>query len=417
MFARRKDEPIITSLMDTDFYKFTMGQLVWEKHRYVPVRYAFKNRTSKVNLPSIIDPRELRAELDHVRTLRFGNADLHYLRGTNEYGERMFSEDYLQFLRALWLPNYELEWTKDTLRLEFAGPWAWSIYWETLALSVVNELYCRSKMRELTRLEQNGVYACGTINLLNKVRVLRGMPEIVFCDFGTRRRFSREWQDYVVMVLAKEMDSKQFLGTSNTYLASKYNLLPMGTSAHEMDMVYSGIYHGSDDDLRFSHRRMLYDWWMRYGHGLSIALTDTYGTDFFFREMTAEQAALWKGLRQDSGDPIAFGEKAIAFYQKHGIDPREKLLIFSDGLEVPVMMRIAKTFSGRVKTSFGWGTNLTNDLGYNPLSLVVKVTEANGHSTVKLSDNIAKAMGAPEDIERFKRIFGCETKTSQECKY
>ena len=172
-------------------------------------------------------------------------------------------------------------------------------------------------------------------------------------------------------------------------------------------MACSGIYHGSDGDIRHSHQRLLHDWWEMYGYGLSIALTDTYGSDFFFRDMSAEQARRWKGVRQDSGDPIAFGETAIRFYESHGIDPREKIIVFSDGLTSDVIVKIADYFKGRIKTTFGWGTNLTNDRGsVTPLSIVVKLVKANGHGTVKLSDNLAKAIGAPEDVLRFKRIFG-----------
>ena len=184
-----------------------------------------------------------------------------------------------------------------------------------------------------------------------------------------------------------------------------------------MYMVLSRLFGDSDEAIRGSHNRVLREWWDEYGASLSIALTDTYGTDFFFKDMTEEQARLWKGLRHDSGDPFAFGEKAIAFYEGYGIDPRDKLLIFSDGLEIETICAIADRFAGRIRVTFGWGTNLTNDLGFPPLSLVVKVVEACGHRTVKLSDNLAKATGSPRDIERFKRIFRYVDTVSQECKY
>jgi nicotinate phosphoribosyltransferase len=173
----------------------------------------------------------------------------------------------------------------------------------------------------------------------------------------------------------------------------------------------------SDDTIRASHNRVLREWWEEYGVGLSIALTDNYGTDFFFRDMTAEQARVWKGLRQDSGDPMAFGEKAIAFYERHGIDPREKLIVFSDGLDLGTIVKLADHFAGRIRVSFGWGTNLTNDVGFEALSLVIKVIEAHGHPTVKLSDNLAKATGEAPDIEHFKRIFGHTVTTFEECRY
>lgn len=409
--------PIIESLLDADFYKFTMGQLALGRHPGVAVRYAFRNRTNHTKLVDVIDEAELRHELDHARTLRFTRTELHYLRGTNEYGDRMFHEPYLEFLAGLELPPYELDVKDGQFVLEFPGLWPTAIYWETIALAIINELYYRKIMESLkSRFERELVFAEGKRRLAEKIKTLRRYPELTFCDFGTRRRFSREWQDYVVGILAEEMDN-QLLGTSNTLLAMKHGLLPMGTSAHEMFMVMSGIVPRTDETIRDSHHQTLKEWWEQYGWGLSIALTDTFGTDFCLRDMTSEQARKWKGLRQDSGDPIAFGEKAIAFYQRHGVNPREKLIIFSDGLDVDVIIRIAAHFRDRIKVSFGWGTNLTNDLGFGALSLVIKVVEAGGHGTVKLSDNLAKAIGKPEDVERFKRVFGYTGDFSEDCRY
>jgi nicotinate phosphoribosyltransferase len=191
----------------------------------------------------------------------------------------------------------------------------------------------------------------------------------------------------------------------------------MGTSAHELYMVMSGIMHESDDRIRDSHNQVLKDWWELYGWGLSVAVTDTYGSEFFFRDMTDGQARAWKGLRHDSGDPFEFGERAIRFYESYGIDPRKKLLIFSDGLELETIVSLYERFHDRVKLSFGWGTNLTNDLGFEPVSIVVKAVEANGHRTVKLSDNLAKSTGTKEDIERFRRIFGHEHERVEAVRY
>jgi nicotinate phosphoribosyltransferase len=408
--------PIISSLLDLDFYKFTMGQLVFLKYRDVPVVFSLVNRTREVRLAEFIDGGELRAELDHVRGLRFNNSELHYLRGTNEYGDRMFQESYLEFLRDLQLPPYDLEEVDGSFRLQFDGPWSRAIYWETVALSIVNELYYRSLMKPLSPFEKDLVYARGKLRLAEKIRVLRGRPEISFVDFGTRRRFSRDWQHYVDRTLAEELP-QQFLGTSSTESAMVHGLVPMGTSAHELNMVMSGVMHDSDDLIRASHNRVMEDWWELYGWGLSVACTDTYGSEFFFRDVDEEQARAWKGLRHDSGDPFEFGERAIRFYRDHGIDPREKLLIFSDGLELPVILALSKRFHGRVKVSFGWGTNLTNDMGFEPISIVVKAIEANGHRTVKLSDNLAKATGSREDIERFKRIFGHAHESEEAVRY
>jgi nicotinate phosphoribosyltransferase len=408
--------PIIQSLLDTDFYKFTMGHWVFKRYPHVPVRYAFKNRTARVRLGDYIDEGELRRELDHVRTLRVNPSELHYLRGTNEYGGQIFSEDYLAFLKELCLPPYELERVDGTYKVEFSGMWCEAIYWETLALSIINELYYRTLMQRLSAFERDVVMATGTLRLAEKIKTLRTRPDITFSDFGTRRRFSRGWQEYVVRVLGQEIPG-QLLGTSNTAMAMQYGLLPTGTMAHELYMVMAGTMAQNDDTIRTSHNRVLQEWWEAYGWDLSIALTDTYGTDFFFRDMTTEQARAWKGLRQDSGDPIAFGEQAIAFYKRQGIDPRDKLVVFSDGLDLGTIVKLADHFAGRLRVSFGWGTNLTNDLGFEALSLVVKVVEAHGHHTVKLSDNLAKATGDAHDIERFKHVFGHTVTTFEDCRY
>jgi len=408
--------PIIESLLDTDFYKFTMGQLIFHRYPDVPVKFAFKNRTKNVRLGDSIDEKNLQRELDYVRSLRFNKTELHYLRGTNEYSERMFKEDYLEFLEDLKLPPYELEIVDGDIRLEFSGKWSEVTYWEIPALSIVNEPYYRSLMKPMGKLKRDAIYATGIQRLAEKVKILKGRPDITLCDFGTRRRHGREWQDYTVKNMAHELPA-QFLGTSNTYLAMKHGLLPMGTNAHELDMALSGVMHSSDEEIRTSHNKVLQDWWDEYGWGLSIALTDTYGTDFFFQNMTPQQARDWKGLRQDSGNPFKFVDKALAFYERRGVDPRGKLIVFSDGLDIDTIIKLADYKRGSIKKTYGWGTNLTNDLGLPTLSIVIKLMESNGYGTVKLSDNLAKALGTPEDIEHFKRIVGYTGTTYEECRY
>jgi nicotinate phosphoribosyltransferase len=418
------DTQIIDSLLDTDFYKFTMGQLVFRKFRDVPVKYALINRT-KTNLSDIIDEGDLRRQLDCVSKLKITNSELHYLRGTNEYGGQMFSDDYLQFLRDLRLPDYSLKIVNNDYVLEFEGPWSQTIYWETLALSIVNELLFRSMIKEKTKFGRDVIYATGQTRLASKIELLKKHPDITFTDFGTRRRFSKDWHDYVINTLTNEVANSQFRGTSNVALAMKYGLVPMGTSAHEMFMVLAGVERqkatnrGDEpfNTIRDSHNQVLKLWWEQYGYGLSIALTDTYGSDFFFRDMTREQARTWKGLRQDSGDPIEFGEKAIKFYNEQMVNPMDKIIIFSDGLDVDSIIKIHNHFKGRIKTTFGWGTNLTNDLGLHALSIVVKPVRAYSQNLVKLSDNLSKATGQLEDVELMKKIFNYMGNSYVECKY
>ena len=366
-----------------------------------------------------LDMDELDRQLDQATKLGFNKTELHYLRGTNEYQERMFCEEYLQFLEKFKLPQYHLniDVVDGDIGLEFPGQWSCDTYWETIALSVVNELYYRSLLKKMTRFERNSVFAQGQLRLAEKIKALKGRADITFSEFGTRRRFSRAWQDYVVRSLAEELPPNQFIGTSNAYLAMKYGVMPIGTKAHEMDMVLAGIADSRGEDISQSVGQSTCDWWEQYGWGLSIALPDTFGTDFFLRSMTPEQAKDWKGLRQDSGDPILFGEKVIAFYKRCDVDPREKLIVFSDGLDLGMIFKIADHFKGRIKTTFGWGTNLTNDLGFPSVSLVVKTVQANGQGLVKLSDNLAKAIGNPKNIERYKSVFGYTGENYEECRY
>ncbi|HBM45968.1 MAG: Nicotinate phosphoribosyltransferase [Parcubacteria group bacterium GW2011_GWF2_38_76] len=412
-------EPIIKSLLDVDFYKFTMGQLVFNKYPDTVITYAFKNRTKGIRLADHVNMNELRRELDHVKTLHFNKTEIHYLRGTNEYQDRMFSESYLSFLSNLKLPDYKLEILDGDIGLKFSGKWVEVIYWETLALSIVNELYYRSLLRKMSKFERECVYAVMRLKLAEKIKKLKSKPDITFTDFGTRRRFNKSVQDYVVETLIDELPASQFLGTSNTFLAMKHGILPMGTNAHEIFMIVAGLMgqKKSDEGILNSVDIVLNDWWNQYGWGLSIALPDTFGSDFFLKQMTVEQARNWKGFRHDSGDPIEFGEKIIKFYQYHGIDPTSKLIVFSDGLDIDLIIKIADHFKGRIKYTFGWGTNLTNDLGFLALSLVIKAILANGEPLVKLSDNLAKAIGEKLEVSRYKRVCGYTNNVSEECRY
>lgn len=408
--------PIITSLLDIDFYKFLMGQWVFHRYADVPVRYAFTNRTTQVNIANFIDEEDLRRELDSVMRLRFTTNELQYLGSIDDYGEGLFSEDYLEFLGGLELPSYSLEKKDANYVLEFSGKWAETIYWETIALALVNELYYREKMRQLSQADQGNILRTGKSLLDKKIRIILENLDIRFSDFGTRRRYSKEWQDYIVGELVERVPG-QFLGTSNVALARKYDITPIGTCAHETFMAMGAILESRGRNIQEAQNEVLESWWEEYGTKLSVALTDTWGSDFFFAHMTDNQARDWKGLRQDSGDPFEFGDKAIGFYREKRIDTKEKLIVFSDALGIETIVKLQNRFSLDINTGFGWGTNLTNDLGFMALSLVIKLIEANGIGTVKLSDNLAKAIGDPEDIERYKREFGYTGNTFTECRY
>ena len=338
----------------------------------------------------------------------------------------MFCEPWLEFLKGLRLPEFSLVRIGPDIKLEFLGKWSEAIYWETIALSIVNELYARRIMKDFTSFGRDLVEAHGRVKLAEKIETLAENPGIIFSDFGTRRRFSGGWQDYVGQVLKRELP-EQFLGSSNTFLAMKNGTVPMGTAAHELFMVVAGLRDGSSGWLAASQKEVLDGWWQEFGWGLSIFLPDTFGTDFFLRNLTAKQLAEWKGFRWDSGDPFEFGDKITALYQTFGINPKTKLLIPSDGLDIDAILKLHNYFGARIKMSYGWGTNLTNDLfpanvwdhglWYGPLSLVIKPALADGHHLVKLSDNLAKATGDAKTVERYKREAGYTNTESVTCTY
>jgi nicotinate phosphoribosyltransferase len=425
--------PIVQSRLEPDFYKFSMGQVIWRKYAGVEVTFSFRNRTPAARLGEVVDVGELREQLEHARSLRFSNTELHYLRGTNEYQQRMFDEGYLEFLRELRLPEFELRNAGDAIELSFPGRWAEVTYWETMALAIVNETYYRTLLRSRTRFERTAIFAEGVRRLREKIAVLRGRPDIVFSDFGTRRRFSAAWQRFVDEALMEELNGGSaqgpLLGTSNTWLAMTLGLVPMGTAAHELPMVVAGLRDRGDADpawLRQAQREVIDAWWEQYGWGLSIFLPDTFGTDFFLTVVDADDLRRWKGFRWDSGDLAAFGERIIAAYQRAGIDPREKMIVASDALDLPAILAAQARLGDRIRVSYGWGTGLTNDLlddvmigdrWFGPMSLVIKPTVADGRGLVKLSDNPAKAVGRAADVARYKRAAAYGDRPAVALKY
>lgn len=425
--------PIVQSRLEPDFYKFTMGQLIWRKYADVEVRFAFANRTPQAKLGDVVDLGELREQFDHARSLLFTNTELHYLRGTNEYQQRMFDEGYLEFLRGLRLPDFELRRTDGELQVAFSGRWAEVTYWETLALSIINETYYRTLLRSLSRFERTAIFAEGIRRLRQKITVLKDRPDIEFSDFGTRRRFSAAWQRVVDEALMEELNRGSadgpLLGTSNTYLAMATGLVPMGTAAHEVPMIVAGLLDDGNADpewLRQAQREVVDAWWEQYEWGLSIFLPDTFGTDFFLTVVTPDDLRRWKGFRWDSGDLRQFGERIITAYAEIGVDPREKMIVASDALDLPAILDAQRSLGDRIRVSYGWGTGLTNDLldnvmvgdrWFGPMSLVVKPTHAKGRGLVKLSDNPAKAVGRPEDVARYKRAASYRERPSIALKY
>lgn len=409
--------PPVRSLMDIDFYKFTMGQVIYKRYRSVEVEFKLIVRDPAIPLGGIIDDEELRRALDHARTLRFTKTDIAYLRGMDVYGKNMFSEPYLHYLRTFSLPAYRLETKGADIELSFKGPWGDVSMWETIALAVISELYYRARMRLMTKHEIDILYARAKDKLYRKLEQLHQHPHIHFADFGQRRRHSFLWQEYAIG-LARDVMGKQFTGTSNTWMAFHHDLEPIGTNAHEMPMVHTALVSTTPATTRGAQYRVLELWQEFYGNGLRIMLPDTFGTEQFFA--SAPQWLLdWRGMRQDSGDPIQVGVRYIKWLKTYGVDPREKLIIFSDGLDVDPMIKIADHFRGKINVAFGWGTNFTNDFRdcppfdarnlFRPFSMVCKVISANGKPCVKLSDNIRKATGPADEVSRYIDIFGVKS--------
>src|SRR3990167_9182741 len=280
------DEHIVRSFFDTDFYKFTMGDFIFSNPNYANalVTFRLKCRTKNVKLGRVIPIEVLEMELDHAMQLKPTNSEIYYLRGMDVYGDRMLSEPYLQFLKTIELPSYKLGVTTDgDLELEFTGPWKSVTYWEIFALEIVNELYHRYLVKKyLTSPKERARYMMsGLTRFLEKVKVIKQHPDLTYVEFGTRRRASARHQEELVVIAANELPD-QFRGTSNVYLAAKHDLMPMGTDAHETKMVPAGLAditsNGDGDAIRASQHKVMRAWWQKYGFGLSIALTDTYGT-------------------------------------------------------------------------------------------------------------------------------------------
>jgi len=406
-------DPIVRSLLDTDFYKLLMLQMIRQLHPDVQATFSLINRTMRVRLADIIDEGELRAQLDHARSVRFTKKELIWLAGNSFYGKaRMFGPDFIAWLADFRLPEYELHKADGQYELHFSGPWTHTTMWEIPALAIINELKSRAAMRNRGQFTLDVLYARAKARLWEKVERLRHLPDLVISDFGTRRRHGFLWQRWCVEAL-KEGLGDRFIGTSNVLLAMDADLEAIGTNAHELPMVAAALAEG-DEALARAPYEVLEEWRRHYNGNLLIALPDAFGTASFLAN-APDWVADWTGFRPDSMPPIEGGEQIIRWWREKGRDPRDKLLIFSDGMDIDSIEETYRHFHGRVRMSFGWGTNLTNDFrgcdpdggtGLDPISLVCKVTSANGRPAVKLSDNPLKATGDPAEIERYRRVFG-----------
>ncbi len=406
-----KIDPIVRSLIDTDFYKLLMAQSVFRNRPDTQVTFSLINRSPRVRLAELVDEGELREQLDHVRSLSLARGESTWLRGNTFYGKRqMFRPDFMEWFEGLRLPPYHLEKRDGQFELTFEGAWHEVMMWEIPALAVLMELRSRAVLETLGRFELQILYARAMTKLWEKIGQMNPVEGLRIADFGTRRRHSFLWQDWCVQALMEGLGPK-FVGTSNCLIAQRRDIEAIGTNAHELPMVYAAL-ADSDEALRRAPYEVLADWHEEHDGNLRIILPDTYGTKGFLQN-APDWLAGWTGIRVDSGDPAEGAEIAIAWWQSRGEDPRDKLVIFSDGLDVDVITRLQAQFAGRVRVSFGWGTLLTNDFrgllpgdALAPFSLVCKAVRANGRPTVKLSDNPNKATGPADEIARYRKVFG-----------
>ena len=374
-----KLEPIVISLLDTDLYKFNMDQVIFHKHTDLCGEYYFRCRNKDVRFtPEMLE--EINAQIDHLCSLRFTREELDYLRSI-----RFIKNDYVEFLR-LWHPIRDYVETgldeNGELKIVVSGPLFSAMQFEIYLLEIVNEVYFRMKYN------YEELLASAKERLDRKIRDFQsGKYTFRFAEFGARRRLSREWEDVVVRRLAAETDC--CVGTSNVYLAMKYNLTPIGTYAHEFVQMYQGI---DSIPLAYTNHYALEDWYDEYRGDNGTALTDTITTDLFLLDFNRAMVNNFTGVRHDSGDPYAWGEKMIAHYQKFGADPKTKLLLFSDSLNFDKAQALHDYFSGRAKVSFGIGTFCSNDTKEEALNIVIKLQTVNGRAVAKLSDTPGKAM-------------------------
>jgi nicotinate phosphoribosyltransferase len=392
-------QPVIQSLLETDLYKFTMWQPMLHSLPKNRAEYRFVCRNTPAFPLAELQP-QVDAQLDALCTLRFTDDELNYLSTL-----RYLSPDFVDFLRLFQVQRRYIttETIGDKLVVTAKGPQVHVMGFEIYTLAIINELYFR---KLATGPSNASALEEGRKRLNAKIEMLRdyersGQPRkhpFEFFDFGVRRRFSGQWQEEVVRILAREVP-QYFKGTSNVYLAKKFNLTPIGTMAHE----YLQTFQATGVQLKGFQKAALEMWVQEYRGDLGTALTDVVGMDAFLNDFDLYFAKLFDGLRHDSGDPVVWGEKALAHYAKLKLDAHAKRLVFSDGLDIPTAIKLHAHFADRTQTGFGIGTNLSNDVGLTPLNIVMKLVSCNGQPTAKLSDSPGKTLCDDETFLAYLR--------------
>jgi len=386
-------DAIIDSVLQTDLYKLTMQQCVFHQYPEVEIGYEFRCRNKGKELGFLADA--VQDQVLAMKNLYLTPKERNYLLLSCPF----LTSDYLDYLSKYRFDpgQVNVENWRGELVMGIDGKWVDDILWEVPLLSIVNELY----FSHLTTLNDNRKECLdiGVDRLNAKIEMMKPYPNFKFTEFGTRRRFSRDWQAMVVRCLAEKCPN--LVGTSNVGLAMETGLKPIGTMAHEFISAHLAL----APTLAEAQKKAFFAWLMEYDNDLGIALTDTFTTDAFFRDFGVVLSNAFAGLRHDSGDPIEFGHKSILHYKGKDIDPKTKTLVFSDGLNIPKALKIYLEFTGLIGVSFGIGTDITNDVGLDALNIVIKAIRCNGKHVVKLSDNPAKAMGDFDMIEKTKKAY------------
>ena len=387
---------IVESLLDTDLYKFSMMQVVLHHYPAAQVEYRFKCRNPGIDLVPYI--AEIRAELEELCELRFSTEELHYLRAMRFIKSDFVDVLALFHLNAKYVTIEPAAAGNGEIEIRINGPWLHTILFEVPLLAIVNQVYFRNTQPQHDLAE-------GRRRLQEKIALLHGTPGYEQCriaDYGTRRRFSRTWHEEVLVALRDGLGT-QLAGTSNVWFAMRLGLTPLGTLAHE----YLQAHQALGPRLRDSQVAALEAWAKEYRGDLGIALSDVYGLNAFLRDFDMYFCKLFDGARHDSGDPFDWGERMLAHYRANRVDPRSKVLVFSDGLDVPKVMQLYEHFRGRCLLAFGVGTNLSNDTGPTPLNIVIKMVRCNGQPVAKLSDSPGKNMCEDEAyVTYLRQVFG-----------
>lgn len=397
---------IIKSLLDTDLYKFTMMQTVLHQFSGADVEYHFKCRTPNINLAKY--KSEIEDEISHLCALRFTSEELNYLAKL-----RFIKQDFVDFLNIFHLQKKYVnvvDLGNGEIDIVIKGPWLHTILFEVPVLAIVNEVYFKNIVKEQS-LNPDDIVKTGLSKLNDKISFYlnNSRDSFIYSDFGTRRRFSANWQKIVLQEIMKK-DNKHFKGTSNVLLAKDLNLTPIGTMAHEYLQAAQALGPKLADSQIFA----LEKWSQEYRGDLGIALTDVISSDAFLNDFDMYFAKLFDGVRHDSGDPYIWAQKFINHYKSMGINSKEKSLVFSDGLDFEKAVDLEKTFGDDAKIFAGIGTNLTNDLGFKPINIVLKMTHCNNSPVAKLSDSPGKSMCKDDEYKNYlKSVFEQKIKNNQ----